>query len=288
LDVVYTAEAVYDAELPMIAAEYGCVVVRHANPEQLGPEEIIEGDPTVWWSATPWRLEHLPAGTRVVPMPVAAAKIENPASAGGPVRFLHSVGHAAQEDRAGAAIVSQALRRLSIPCEVTVRCQDRRLNIAFRAKHPGVDVNVHEGGVDDHWSQYRGQDVLVLPRRYGGLSLPSQEAMAAGLALVMTDCSPNEIWPGPKVPVARRRTMSMRCGQVEMCDADPVALTEIMARLASDPGEVGKWQAESLAWAERNSWEALRPLWLQELSRACQSSSPGPAAANTVNVPTSG
>jgi glycosyltransferase involved in cell wall biosynthesis len=203
-----------------------------------------------------------------------------------PVRFLHSIGHAAQDDRSGAEIFCQSVRRLHDACRVTVRCQDRRMNVPFKSKGPHVELDVRIGGVDNHWDQYRGQDVLVLPRRYGGLSLPSQEAMAAGLALVMTACSPNEVWPGPKVPVREVRRVRMRCGWVEVCDADPVALADVMARLARNPDEVSHWQAESLAWADRNSWEALRPLWLQELRRAC--SSPGGQVARTVNGRTPG
>lgn len=286
LDVAYVAESVYDSRVPFFAAEAGCVIVRHANPEQLSPDEIVPNDPTVWWSATPWRLEHLPLGTRVVPMPTETPPRAVSPDPQSPVRFLHPIGHVAQEDRSGASLVSQAVRRLHAPCQVTVLCQDRRLNIAFRTKGPHVELRVREGGVVDHWDQYRDQDVLVLPRRYGGLSLPNLEAMASGLVLVTTETCPNEIWPGPKVPVRRRWWVQMRCGQVEVCDADPVALADIMARLAGDRDEVAKWQAESLAWAEANSWEALRPLWLEELRRAC--SSPGQADARTVNAPTPG
>jgi glycosyltransferase involved in cell wall biosynthesis len=289
VDVLYTAETVYDPELPFVAAEHGCVVVRHANPEQLGVDELIDGDPTVWWSATPWRLAEMPAGTRVVPMPVEPPPkgfAPNANDANRPVRFVHTVGHAAQEDRAGTRIVAQAVKTLRARCEVHVWCQDRQLHVPFKIAGKGVDLTVRTGGVDDRWDLYRGGDVLVLPRRYGGLSLPSQEAMAAGLALVMTDCSPNEVWPGPRVKSRRRWWVHMRCGQVEMHDADPGQLTLLMQQLAEDRDEVDKWKAESRAWAEANTWDALRPLWLEELERA--SLSPGRPAAPTGNEPGSG
>ncbi len=269
LDVVWSPETFYDARFTGWCAAAGVIPVRHANPEQLGPDEAAEPH-TVWWSATPWRLGEMPAGTRVVPMPVDPQPgfAPNTNDDADRVRFVHTVGHAAQEDRAGSRIVSQALKMLRAPCDVRVFAQDRRLDVPFKVKGHDVDLRVHEGGVADQWAQYRGQDVLVLPRRYGGLSLPSQEALAAGLALVMTDCSPNEIWPGLRVPVRRRWWVQMRCGPVEVCDADPSALAEIMARLAGDRDEVEKWKAESRAWAAANSWEALRPLWLEELRRA--------------------
>ncbi len=92
--------------------------------------------------------------------------------------------------------------------------------------------------------------------------------MAAGLVLVMPDCSPNEVWPGPKIPVAGRREVYMRPGLVEVCDPDPRSLAEIMSRLAGDRDELAALQAEARAWAEANSWEALEPLWREELGRA--------------------
>lgn len=261
LDVVYTAETVYDVRLPFWAAEVDCSVVRHANPEQLGREEIIAGDPTVWWAATPWRLNSLPAGARVVPMPVEKPPYEpERAAAGSPVRFVHPIGHAATGDRAGSRILSRALRHITAPCEVRVFCQDRRLDTPFEQAAPGVSVQVRCRGVDDHWDQYRGGDVLVLPRTYGGLSLPSQEAMAAGLALVMTDCSPNEVWPGLKVPVVKNNSVQVRCGKIPAAIADYRALADLMTGLAEDRDYLVGLQAEARRWAEANSWEALLPL----------------------------
>jgi hypothetical protein len=286
LDVVYTAESAYDPRLPVWCSAAGCALVRHANPEQLAPDEV-DGY-TTWWSATPWRLEHMPAGTRVVPMPVDRPAEFDPGfdEPRRPVRFVHSMGHFAQDDRAGTQIVAHAVKLLRSPCQLVVFCQDRRPQSPFKVAGKGVEVVVRAGGVADRWDQFRGADVLVLPRRYGGLSLPSQEAMAAGLALVMPDVSPNEVWPGPKIPTRRAWSSRMRCGPVDLHDADPVGLAEIMARLVEDRAELDKWKAESRAWAEANTWEALRPLWLDELESA--SSSPGRQAANTGNVPVAG
>lgn len=209
-----------------------------------------------------------------------------PGGGDGPVRFVHSMGHFAQDDRAGTQLVAHAVKLLRAPCRVTVWCQDRRPQTPFKVAGRGVSLEVRAGGVVDRWEQYRDGDVLVLPRRYGGLSLPSLEALAAGLVLVMPDCSPNEIWPGPKVPVRRRWRSRMRCGWVEVCDADPVALAATMRRLVEDRDELDRWKAESRAWAEANSWAALRPLWAAELESA--SLSPGIRATSGGSVPAAG
>lgn len=162
------------------------------------------------------------------------------------------------------------------------------MSAVFKAPE-GVDLSVRTRGVDDRWDQFRGQDVLVLPRRYGGLSLPTLEALAAGLVVVMPACPPNSVWPGPKVDVLGWRKVRMRCGQVAVCDPDPGHLASVMNDLCRRPERLAKWKAESQAWAKANSWAALRPLWLAELERACRSSSPAPPVpARTGTVPGSG
>ena len=287
LDVVYTAESDYDPRLPDWCDVAGCALVRHANPEQLSPDEVAAAGSTVWWAPTDWRLEHLPAGTRVVPMPVDAPP-QVSSNLGGPVRFVHSMGHHAEGDRAGTQVVSDAVRRLEWPCRVDVFCQDRRMSTVFKAPD-GVELRVRTRGVVDRWEQFAGADVLVLPRRYGGLSLPTLEALAAGLVVVMPDCPPNRVWPGPKLRVQGWRKVGMRCGRVSVADPSPQHLTQIMNGLARDAGRVERWKAESRAWAEANSWEALRPLWLAELGRACRSSCPAlPARASTGTGPGGG
>ncbi len=38
---------------------------------------------------------------------------------------------------------------------------------------------------------YKDFDALILPRRYAGLCLPTNEALISGLPVIMTDTSPN-------------------------------------------------------------------------------------------------
>jgi hypothetical protein len=271
LDVVYTAETGYDPRLPDWCDDAGVALVRHANPEQLSPDEVAAAGSTVWWAATDWRLEHLPASTRVVPMPVDPPPGFDPGfdKPRGPLRFVHSMGHHAEGDRAGTQVFADAVRRLEHPCRVDVFCQDRRMSAVFKVPD-GVDLRVRTRGVVDRWDQFRGADVLVLPRRYGGLSLPTLEALAAGLVVVMPDCSPNRVWPGAKIHVSGWRKTRMRCGQVAVCDPSSSHLAKIMNDLCARSDRVAMWKAESEAWAQANSWEALRPLWLDELGRAAQ------------------
>ena len=262
VDVVYSAETFYDQRLPDWAREAGVVTVIHANPEFVprGGGWAI-GDPTLWWSATSWRKQYLPPKLEVVPFPVATDRFSPVVPHGGPCRWLHVVGKAAMNDRNGTDIVVQAIKLLREPCTITLRTQDPSLPPIKAPTH--VQVRVSTGGLANYWDLYDDADALVMPRRYGGLCLPVQEAMASGLAVLMTGTSPNaESWPVATVPVSYGQQIRMPCGSgVPLADADPAALAATMDRLA-DPAERHALQARSVEWAQRNSWEALTPDWL--------------------------
>jgi hypothetical protein len=44
----------------------------------------------------------------------------------------------------------------------------------------------------NYLDQYKDGDVLVIPRKYGGLCLPMQEALAHGIPVIMPDIEPND------------------------------------------------------------------------------------------------
>jgi len=124
--------------------------------------------------------------------------------------------------------------------------------------------------VHDYWRAYDGMDALVLPRRYGGLCLPVQEAMAAGLAVVMTDCPPNPtMWPVLPVRARAKGELGTPSGPVKMWEADERLLGAQLDALAADRGALHEAQAASRAWAVAHSWEALLPMYREELALAC-------------------
>lgn len=262
LSVVYTAETPYDERLPQWAAEAGCGVVVHANPEFLNSRDAKA--PVTWWAATPWRLEHLPARTRVVPMPAPEAPYRTEPS--DRVRFLHVAGWPAVSDRNGTGFVAEAAGHMRSDVTVVIRGQHRDID-RYRRHTPRLTVE--SGCVPDHWDLYRDADVLVMPRRFGGLCLPALEALAVGLPVVMSDCSPNEVWPGPRVPTSSTGSVMTRCGPVELHDVDPLYMAAQLDSLATNPDILTKARQEAAEWAAANTWDALKPMWLDELARAC-------------------
>lgn len=271
LDVVLSFETFYDPDFYEWAADANVATVVQANPELLRPLKAWPQSPTAWWSPTPWRLDHMPEGTRVVPVPVADDRFAfRIPERDGPLRVLHVEGHRALADRNGTNTLYQALRRVIGPLKITMRTQERRALLPHtRRTRADVQVVSAVGGLANYWDLYADQDVLVLPRRYGGLSLIAQEAMAAGLAVVMSDAEPQRsIWPVLAVRARESGAVAMNCGQVVPVDADHVELASLLSELARDPERVQAAQVASLRWAMENRWSVLGDLYRSELEMA--------------------
>lgn len=276
LDVVYSAETLYDWTLPGRLAARGCATVVHGMPEFYGHgREGHKGweHPTRWWWPTGWLMDQprfRAVGSHVVPVPVQAL----PVIAGdpyedGPLRISHVVGHRANADRNGTLALFQALRRTSEPVVVDLWTQDARLPI--ERPQSNVTLNYHLGGVADRWEMYRGAHLMVLPRRYGGLCLPVHEAMGSGLAVMMPDVVPNLEWP--VIPVACTRPvqrLALPCGHQDVADVNVAQLAYWIDRCAQDRDLVAAHQAQSLNWAGEHSWAALASVYLVELEAAAR------------------
>lgn len=269
VDVVYMVETPYDFALFRWAREEGTATVLHAMPEFWRWDDGTFDRPDVWWLPTRWRADLLPAECRLVPVPCPSRPIGHLAlDVGSPVRFVHTAGHRALGDRNGTTLLYQAIRSIRGPVSIRVETQDPRLPTLRRI--PGVNLDVHLGGRQDRWAVYDDADVLVLPRRYGGLCLPVLEAMAAGLAIVMPDVEPQRSeWPVFTIPCEPARPIEMAAGMIHPVAVDPVFLAATITGLGKDREIVQSYREASLRWARLNDWAVLGPLYLDELRRAC-------------------
>lgn len=262
LDVLYTVETFYDWRIVDWACREGVRTVVHCNPEfYRHGRDVLLPEPDAWWLPTTWRAGLVDHGARVVEVPVPldrwpTPEYEQPRDPEEPLRILHVVGHRAMGDRNGTRALLQALRLVKSHVRVTLATQDARLPSA-RFRH-NIEVVQAMGGVDDYWTMYAGHDVLVMPRRYGGLCLPVLEASGAGLAVVMTDVSPQrDDWPHViGVPVIARPIIETPAGRIPTWDAHPMSLAETIDTLAQNPDVLRDAQRAARRWAERQAWDS--------------------------------
>lgn len=260
LDVVLAVETLYDWRMADWAHEAGVRTVVQCNPEFFvhhRKHDFAWPDQFVW--PTEWLLDELPPGP-ILPVPVPdKAPVAAADPHDGPLRVLHVAGHAAAGDRNGTILFMQALTAVRQPVEVTVVGQDGRLPMAIPASN--VTVHLNPDGVEDRWDLYRGHHLLVAPRRYGGLSLVTNEACRAGLAVAMPDCSPNRRWPIWPLPVHKGRLHRAPFGPVPTFGTTPSAIAHTIDKFAQNREALEGYMRLSTKWADQNSWSALKPMY---------------------------
>lgn len=263
VDVVYAAETFYDPRFIGWARDAGVATVLHTMPELHHVNEAERVD--ALWCPTPWRMEHLP-GSRLVPVPVAverfakngAGHAKNGGPVGAPV-VLHVAGHAAMADRNGTKLVAAATAFIAPPVSVWTVSQDE--NVALSAN------GYRFPATRDYWRLYDLAHVLLMPRRFGGLCLPIQEAMAAGLAVVTLDTPPHDWYGCVTVPSELWSSFPTGSGEVPIYTARDHDIADVVNSLQGQT--LVDARERSLAWAEAHSWEALMPLWIDEFQQAC-------------------
>ena len=264
LDAVYTAETGY-GDLWTHANKAGVKTVLHANYEFLDPRD----QPTVWAAPSPWHLDRFPAGAQHLPVPIELDRFpvtEKPLTAS---RFLHVVGRPAIHDRNGTLDLLQALQHVTATITITVTCQVPGYVGSLIHDHNihtpnNVTLILDSVDRDFYWTAYQHQDALILPRRFGGLCLPANEAIGAGIPVIMPDIDPNNTW----LP-AEWLTESMLAGDFRAKQhifwyrTDPRVLAAKIDQLALDNDFYVRACAKAHVIRQQLSWETLTPRYVE-------------------------
>lgn len=256
LDVVYTAETGYGQALWDTANSQGVRTVLHANYEFLDKRDR----PTVWAAPSMWHFDDFPGGAVHLPVPIPGFTPNTSVTA---TRFLHIVGRPAVHDRNGSQDLIAALRYITAAVTVTFRCQEPgylESRLAQASVPANVTVITETGDVADNANLYHNQDVLVMPRRFGGLCLPVNEAMGAGMPVIMPDISPNDTWLSENWLVPANVRTTFRAKQhVDVYQSDVRALAAKIDQFAQDQEFYAKAKTDAARIAQGMSWERLKP-----------------------------
>lgn len=253
-DVLYTIEGPYAPDLFERCCAAGVELVIHANPELWrGWDCHRVYVPTDWRYVQDSQLLPFPVDTEVLkPSP----RLERPT-------FVHITGPA-MLDRQGTQLVEHALRYVQHECDVIFRCDSG----------PDVfgvgNVMVHNKPRTRHYWQVipDGCWALLQPRRYGGLSLPVQEAAARGLPTICLDREPESTFYGAvtvRCPVLETQPYPMAGGQIDVAECDPHVLASTIDAFI-ESGGIGP--RSSREWAEAHSWDSLLPAYQHALTAA--------------------
>jgi len=167
---------------------------------------------------------------------------------------LHPAGHPAMRDRNGTRLVLEASDLAK--AHWLIRAQQP-------PEQPWHSAQVVVGDVPRTGDVYRDAGMVVLPRRYGGLSLTLHEAVAAGLPVIATDSEPygSLLHPAGRLPVRSTSHFEAKGGRITMRHTTAADLAVAVGDVIDDEGLRADMAAHSRAWAEEASWDRLRPLW---------------------------
>lgn len=150
-------------------------------------------------------------------------------------RILHVVGTLAHADRNGTLDLLGALEFAKEDFDLIIRSQFE-LPSEYQTNDRRVQYAI--GNVKDAEELYTDFDLMVLPRRYGGLCLPMSEALMSGLPVVMPDISPNEVLPeGWRVPASVKTQFAART-MIDVYETDPRVLGRHLDEFVRLPQEI--------------------------------------------------
>lgn len=270
LDVVFLCETPLNYYLLSRARDLGIKTIIQPNYEfmdHLTPAEQAYPRlprPDLFAAPTTWHLDDIRrvAPTRHVPVPIDLDTLPQRTITQAR-RFFHVAGRPAARDRNGTLDFIAAARMASDfepDAQFVVYCQQPTPEIQHAINGSPVELVGH---VQDPADIYRDGDVLVLPRRYGGLCLPAQEALGCGIPVLMPDVSPNNDllprdWLLPVKPGSER---FMTRGPVDVHQVNVMAMAQRMLDLYRHPEAVQRMHEDARKTAALMSWDYLKPLY---------------------------
>jgi glycosyltransferase involved in cell wall biosynthesis len=186
--------------------------------------------------------------------------------------FVHNSGWGGLKGRNGTGTVLEAWQYVRSGARLVVRTQDER-TLGFGAaagwrKGTGQRVRVVHGTLPRE-QLYDEGDVFLFPERFNGLSLPLQEAYAAGMLVMATDRHPVNTWlpHGPLIPAEGfvPSSVSPRFRQFREAVVRPSAVAKAVDEWYGK--DVGDYSEQGREWAEKHSWAKLGPRYLDFLSK---------------------
>ena len=216
-------------------------------------------------------LQHFPGDRSVhIPVPVEVEWQQRTQAN----HFVHNAGNLGLRGRNGTLELLQAMEWVKSPIQLTVRAQPLTFKkLLNRVPNVRTDDRITvQLGTIPHEELWNVGDVFIWPEKFNGLSLPLQEARAAGMLVISTDRFPMNEWlpTEPLIPVSRtqRVCISKRCRTFVESTVSPRAIAQKIDEWYGK--DITQYSLDGKFWAETMSWDVLSPLYLEELGRFCE------------------
>ncbi len=221
--------------------------------------------------------QYYPSGT-FIPVPVEGIEWKKRERAR---VFVHNAGHGGLKGRNGTDEFMEAIRLVKTPAEFIVRSQDVMRPALYAMRDHWRYVGY---GTIPREKLYDEGDVFIFPEKFNGLSLPLQEARAAGMLVMCGDRFPMNDWLPTKVYNAHRKgdplffapharnplipvdhynlnAVSGRCNEFHEAVFSP---EKIAAKIDEwYDRDISQYSQSAIEWAKSMSWEALKPRYMK-------------------------
>lgn len=181
--------------------------------------------------------------------------------------FVCNFGHGGLKGRNGMKEVLDALHLVKSPARFILRGQGD-MGLARLDMRGNASIEVHAGTIP-YDQLFATGDVFLHATKFDALSLPLQEARAAGMLCLTGDRFPMSEWIPREglIPVAgyTRDRVGGPCNPVDMAIYDPKA---IAAKIDAVYGmDLTEYSLGGKAWAEEMSWANLKPKYMDTLEK---------------------
>ena len=263
LDIVFTCETPYSYYLYIKAKEMGVKTVQQFNYEFLDflyhknlPFPDLLASPSTWHldevkQRFPTRVEHLPVPVNREAVPFKRRdKLR---------KILHTAGTPAVEDRNGTLTLIEAMRHVKSDVSLEVKTQKH-----IEVTAPLVKTIINFGKPDNYSDLYGDHDAFVMPRKFGGLCLPMNEAASAGMVVISSKVSPQTEWLPEGVLVDTHVSKQiMTKTMIDINETDPIKLAEKIDEWAGDENLFGKLSHHMNELADELDWKKMRLKYLE-------------------------
>lgn len=238
MDVVLTAETFYNNHFVDIANTNYCYTINQinyeffeplSNPMLILPSKILMPS---YWHLEDLQARTMPGRVQYLPPPIFlddwATNRDINMERKGKRRFLHVAGKMAAHDRAGTKDLLAALQHTQVDFELVVKVQSGE---TLATNDPRVVLD-YSNPVDEK-ELYRDFDAMIMPRRYAGLNLPMNEALASGLPVIMTNIEPNnKVLPDYWLVDSYKISAFFARTPIDVYSADHVKLAQKIEKMA--------------------------------------------------------
>lgn len=229
---VLTLENPYNFHIIYRARQLGIKTICQVNYEfSENVEKPYLPEPDIFLMPSYWKIKEMKErfpDVRYLPPPIdprefAEVRRINYARKG-KRRFLHIMGTLAYKDRNGTLDLIKAIKLSKSDFELVIRTQ-HQIPMEYFLEDDRVKYEIGSDG--DEKSLYQDFDALILPRRYGGLSLTTCESLMAGMPVIMTDISPNsELLPKEWLVKSHYKTQIVVKAVIDVHSVDHQALAD--------------------------------------------------------------